>query len=68
MVGTYTIQAGDTASPDLAVNSYTQTSNPAIDVYGNVMTSTTVPTGTDNISGHTLSTSMLPDPPRQLQR
>ena len=39
MVGTYTIQAGDSATTDLTVNSYTQTSNPVTDVYGNVMTS-----------------------------
>ena len=51
MVGTYTIQAGDSATTDLTVNSYTQTSSPVTDVYGNVMTSTTVPTGTNNIAG-----------------
>ena len=44
MTGDYTIQAGDTASTDLSVNSYT-TSSPVTDVYGNVMTSTTMPTG-----------------------
>ena len=33
MVGTYTIQSGDSASTDLSVNSYT-TSSPVTDVYG----------------------------------
>ena len=67
MVGTYTIQAGDSATTDLTVNSYTQTSSPVTDVYGNVMTSQQCQQEQIILVrlAHTLSTSMLPDLPPQ---
>ncbi|TSA52931.1 MAG: hypothetical protein D4R44_04670, partial [Actinobacteria bacterium] len=49
LTGTYTVGAGQTSS-DLTVSSYALTSAP-IDSAGNVMTSTTVPTGASNIAG-----------------
>ena len=49
LTGTYTVGVGDTSS-DLNVSSYVLTSAPA-DTAGNVMTSTTVPSGANNIAG-----------------
>ena len=49
LTGTYTVGAGKTSS-DLTVSSYALTSAP-VDVDGNVMNTTTVPTGTNNIAG-----------------
>ena len=48
LTGTYTVAAGDT-SADLTVSSYALTSAPA-DAAGNVMTDTTVPSGSSNIA------------------
>ena len=49
LTGTYTVGAGDTSS-DLTVSSYALTSAP-VDTAGNVMTSTSVPSGANNIAG-----------------
>ncbi len=49
LTGTYTVGAGETSS-DLTVFSYVLTSAP-VDVDGNVMNSTTLPTGSNNIAG-----------------
>jgi hypothetical protein len=49
LTGTYTVGAGD-SSNDLTVSSYVLTSAPT-DAAGNVTTSTTVPTGANNIAG-----------------
>jgi hypothetical protein len=46
--GTYTVQAGD-SSADLTVSSFTV--GTATDTAGNVITSTTLPTGVNNIAG-----------------
>lgn len=46
--GTYTVQSGD-SSADLTVSSFTV--GTATDTAGNVITSTTVPTGANNIAG-----------------
>ena len=48
LTGTYTVQAGDSSS-DLNVLSFTV--GTATDTAGNVITSTTVPTGANNIAG-----------------
>ena len=49
LTGTYTVTAGQ-SSADLTVSSYSLTSAPT-DAAGNVMTSTTVPSGANNIAG-----------------
>jgi outer membrane protein OmpA-like peptidoglycan-associated protein len=49
LTGTYTVSAGDN-SADLTVSSYVLTSAPT-DASGNAMTSTALPTGTNNIAG-----------------
>jgi hypothetical protein len=49
LTGTYTVGAGVTSS-DLTVSSYVLTSAP-VDTAGNVMTSTSVPSGANNIAG-----------------
>ncbi|MEY3366004.1 MAG: hypothetical protein RIS71_741, partial [Actinomycetota bacterium] len=49
LTGTYTVGSGDTSS-DLTVSSFVLTSAPT-DTAGNSMTSTTVPSGVNNISG-----------------
>ena len=49
LTGTYTVGAGKNSS-DLTVSSYVLTSAPT-DIDGNVMSATTVPTGTSNIAG-----------------
>ena len=48
LTGTYTVQAGDTTS-DLTVSSFTI--GTVADTAGNAMTSSTVPTGANNIAG-----------------
>ena len=59
LTGTYTVGVGDTSS-DLNVNSYVLTSAPA-DTAGNVMTSTAVPSGANNIAGsHAIAVSTTP--------
>ncbi len=50
LTGTYTISAGQNTS-DLTVSSYTYTAGAVLDLAGNAMTSTTVPTGSNNIAG-----------------
>jgi uncharacterized repeat protein (TIGR02059 family) len=49
LTGTYTVSAGDN-SADLTVSSYVLTSAPT-DASGNAMTSTSLPTGANNIAG-----------------
>ncbi len=49
LTGTYTVGVGDSSS-DLTVSSYVLTSAPT-DAAGNAMTSTSVPTGANNIAG-----------------
>ncbi|MBU3704410.1 MAG: hypothetical protein FGM42_08600, partial [Ilumatobacteraceae bacterium] len=50
MTGTYTIVTGQN-SADLTVSSYTYSAGTVLDTAGNAMTSTDVPTGTNNIAG-----------------